>query len=247
MPTPIDATKSALRAQVIAARDAVDEGERARKSRAICDWLKAHAEEVAAGRKGLTVTAFRAMGSEVDVSGFVRWALEAGWRAAYPCMLKRSEATALDVPGLPVMRFRYVTAAQLDDEVDAFFKHPMKSYASADPLLAESPLCEPEAVDLAVAWATAAGATTASCPVLTAPRTSPAWPSKSSASTACPPTSTTCSCRAFSPRRGTCGARPVAVHRGSARAYSCASFSRSLCRKASMAASAPASASRSKP
>ncbi len=109
MPTPIDATKSALRAQVIAARDAVDEGERARKSRAICDRLKAHAEEVAAGRKGLTVTAFRAMGSEV-----------------------------------------YVTAAQLDDEVDAFFKHPMKSYASADPLLAESPLCEPEAVDLAV-------------------------------------------------------------------------------------------------
>lgn len=150
MPTPIDATKSALRAQVIAARDAVDESERARKSRAICDRLKAHAEEVAAGRKGLTVTAFRAMGSEVDVSGFVRWALEAGWRAAYPCMLKRSEATALDVPGLPVMRFRYVTAAQLDDEADAFFKHPMKSYASADPLLAESPLCEPEAVDLAV-------------------------------------------------------------------------------------------------
>lgn len=150
MPTPIDATKSALRAQVIAARDAVSESERARKSRVICDELEAFAEEVAAGRRGLTVTAFRAMGSEVDVSAFVRWALEGGWRVAYPCMLKRSEAASTDVPGLPVMRFRYITAAQLDDGADAFFKHPMKSYASADPLLAESPLCEPESVDVVV-------------------------------------------------------------------------------------------------
>ena len=137
-------------AQVIAARDAVSESERARKSRAICDKLEAFAEEVAAGRRGLTVTAFRAMGSEVDVSAFVRWALEGGWRVAYPCMLKRSEAASTDAPGLPVMRFRYITAAQLDDGADAFFKHPMKSYASADPLLAESPLCEPESVDVVV-------------------------------------------------------------------------------------------------
>lgn len=151
MPTPIDATKSTLRAQVIATRDAMSESERARKSRVICDELEAFAEEAAAGRRGLTVSAFRAMGSEVDVSAFVRWALEGGWCVAYPCMLKRSEAAATDVPGLPVMRFRYITAAQLGDDADAFFKHPMKSYASTDPLLAENPLCNPEDVDLVVA------------------------------------------------------------------------------------------------
>jgi 5-formyltetrahydrofolate cyclo-ligase len=150
MPAPIDATKSTLRSQVIAARDAVDEAVRTRKSRAICDALEAFAETVATGRTGLTVTAFRAMGSEVDVSAFVAWALERGWRVAYPCMLKRSEAAPTDVPGLPVMRFRYITAAQLGDDADAFFKHPMKSYASTDPLLAENPLCNPADVDLVV-------------------------------------------------------------------------------------------------
>ncbi|MDD6729466.1 MAG: 5-formyltetrahydrofolate cyclo-ligase [Eggerthellaceae bacterium] len=151
MHAPIDATKSTLRAPVIAARDAVDEVARARKSRAICDALENFAETVAADRTGLTVTAFCAMGSEVDVSAFVAWAFERGWRVAYPCMLKRSEAAPTDAPGLPVMRFRYITADQLSDDADAFFKHPMKSYASTDPLLVENPLCNPEDVDLVVA------------------------------------------------------------------------------------------------
>ncbi len=103
--------KASVRAQVLAARDALPASVRAGKSARICRELArlldgraigGASAGSAAGAAGATaaespnapaagrpvVTAFSCMGSEVDVAPFVRAAFARGARVAYPCMVK---------------------------------------------------------------------------------------------------------------------------------------------------------------
>ncbi len=103
--------KASVRAQVLAARDALPASVRAEKSARICRELERLLDERAIGSANAgsaagaadaaaaespnapiaarpLVTAFSCMGSEVDVAPFVRAAFERGARVAYPCMVK---------------------------------------------------------------------------------------------------------------------------------------------------------------
>ena len=86
--------KAAMRRQVLAKRNAIGAANRAAKSKVICQeaisQIEAHLDGLAL-EKPAVVALFSALGSEVDLSGIVRYAQHKEWRLAFPVMLLQEE------------------------------------------------------------------------------------------------------------------------------------------------------------
>jgi 5-formyltetrahydrofolate cyclo-ligase len=86
--------KAAMRRQVLAKRNAIGVAARAIKSDVICQeaipQIEAHLSKLEL-EKPAVVALFSALGSEVDLSGIVRYAQHKGWRLAFPVMLFQEE------------------------------------------------------------------------------------------------------------------------------------------------------------
>ena len=113
--------KTSIRKEVIAKRNAIDEIERAHRSKYACDELVRYFEPRL--RTGARIAVYHALGSEVDLSAFVAQARQRGWRRAFPVMVKVSPAsdalmTFWDVPD--------------DGRPRAFFEHPAKAIEPDD-------------------------------------------------------------------------------------------------------------------
>lgn len=161
--------KDALRKTVLARRDALPSRVRAEKSEQICIELakeldalstlfgqSAPSEQRAHGNicsGSLLVAVFSSMGSEVDLSPFVRTAYARGARVAFPCMIKNPAwHKATEAPTSPeaatqashrnaactphelytprnLMEFYEVTAEQFESGKAPFVERPLRSFA----------------------------------------------------------------------------------------------------------------------
>lgn len=161
--------KDALRKTVLARRDALPSRVRAEKSAHICmelakelDTLSTVHEQSALPEQrahssicsgSLLVAVFSSMGSEVDLTPFVRTAYARGARVAFPCMIKnpawhkateaslspeaatpachRNAACTPHEPYTPrnLMEFYEVTAEQLENGKAPFVERPLRSFA----------------------------------------------------------------------------------------------------------------------
>lgn len=129
-------TKSQMRADVLARRDAMPKEARMRKSKVICECVERELAEAFAtsleGRGGNsaaseapTVAVFASMRSEVDTRPFVAASYARGWNVCFPCMVR-------DAPDEPShMQFYRVPCDRLEAARTAFLDAPMRCLACA--------------------------------------------------------------------------------------------------------------------
>ena len=133
--------KRRLRKEILARRGAIPTEERARRSALACTELERYFESKGLP-EGSRVAVYYALGSEVDVHGFVARARTHGWTCAFPVMLESApdasaQMTFWDVPARPEPR--------------AFFSHPAKAICENDPSLADCTPVDPAEIDAVVA------------------------------------------------------------------------------------------------
>lgn len=131
--------KQAIRAAALSARDAIDPGERTRRSAEICTQLTCELGRLASPA---TVAVYAAMRSEVNLDEFVRAAYGRGCRVAFPCMQRAAD-------GRQTMVMRAVTE---DDHLAGnvpFINRPVASFVPTGPDAQRFPLVAPQDIDLA--------------------------------------------------------------------------------------------------
>ena len=124
--------KEETRRLVIARRNAIPSDERIARSEKACEELKRYFSRTVAS--GARITAYHAMGSEVDIAPFVKSAHMHGWTCAFPVMVRndndaKAHMTFWDVP--------------LDGTRRAFFDKPARAVTPDDPSLADCTPCDP--------------------------------------------------------------------------------------------------------
>ena len=132
--------KAELRRAVIARRDALDLDLRAAKSADICARLVELLGRLDAAAPH-TVAVYAAMGSEADPAAF---AVAAGWRVAYPCMLSAIDAAACG------QRMCMRAVAADDASAAPFIAHPARAFAATDIDSDRFPIVPAEALDMTV-------------------------------------------------------------------------------------------------
>lgn len=135
--------KAELRRAAIARRDALDLDVRAAKSADICVRLVEllRRSDPAAPH---TVSAYAAMGSEVDPAAFAAAAAKHGRRVAYPCMLSATDAAACG------QRMCMRAVAADDASAAPFVAHPTRTFAATDIDSSRFPIVPAEALDMVV-------------------------------------------------------------------------------------------------
>ena len=161
---PLVQEKAELRSRVIARRNAIPDGERARRSQALCEQLLL--ELSGQLPEEATVAAYSALGSEPNLAVFLQGAYGRGWRVCLPCMVKApergmglattSDATAPEAgagasakPSQKKSRMVFLDVPQEDFEAHEapFLVKPAKTVWEDDPLLAHFGIVEPAAMD----------------------------------------------------------------------------------------------------
>lgn len=132
-------TKAEIRSLVIARRNAIPADERIARSEKACEELVRYLGRTVA--PGARIAAYHALGSEVDVSSFVKNARSHGWTCAFPVMVRdgndgKARMTFWDVP--------------LDGTRRAFFDKPARAVTPDDPSLVGCTPCDPREIDAVV-------------------------------------------------------------------------------------------------
>ena len=131
--------KAEIRSLVIARRNAIPADERIARSKKACEELEQYFNHIVA--PGARIAVCHALGSEVDVTPFVKNACLHGWTCAFPVMARRggdakARMTFWDVP--------------LDGTRRAFFDKPVRAVTPDDPSLAGCTPCDSHEIDAVV-------------------------------------------------------------------------------------------------
>lgn len=133
--------KTALRRHVLQTRDAIPCCERRERSQRICHELIALLDDLTGSRAAaLTVAAYAAMRSEVDLDVFILGAYERGCRVAFPCMQEGQTHQ--------VMCMRAVSAHDYRENTAPFIVHPVASFEPASGEADRFPLVLPSEIDM---------------------------------------------------------------------------------------------------
>lgn len=132
-------TKAEIRSLVIARRNAIPADERIARSEKACEQLVRYLGRAVA--PGARIAVYHALGSEVDVTPFVKNARSYGWTCAFPVMVRdgsdeKARMTFWDIP--------------FDGTRRAFFDKPARAVAPDDPSLASCTPRDPREIDAVV-------------------------------------------------------------------------------------------------